>query len=142
MRSDKEAVRLTAQVFTAGAELKAREERARRFDETRHLRQWEIGGEKFSLAEIDRGVERLSDAAAVFGRYELHLDPAARRQAISEIERLGEIRQEVIEKTRERQAEMREEASQARRLLDTLARAYSRETALQIGRAHVELQSR
>ncbi len=129
-RSDQEAARLAAQVFTIGTELKAREERARRFDETRHLRQWEIGGEKFSLAEIDRGVERLSDAAAVFGRYELHLDPAARRQAISEIERLGEIRQEVIEKTRERQAEMREEASQARRLLDTLARAYSRETAL------------
>ena len=37
MRSDQEAARLAAQVFTAGAELKAREERARRFDETRHL---------------------------------------------------------------------------------------------------------
>jgi predicted NAD-dependent protein-ADP-ribosyltransferase YbiA (DUF1768 family) len=129
-RSDQEAARLGAQAFVAGIELKAREERARRFDETRHLRQWEIGGEKFSLAEIDRRVERLSDAAAVFGRYELHLDLAARRQASSEIERLGEIKQEVIEKTRERQAEMREEASQARRLLDTLARAYNRETAL------------
>ena len=129
-RSDQEAARLAAQVFVASTELKAREERARRFDETRHLRQWEIGGEKFSLAEIDRQVERLSDAAAVFGRYELHLDQDARRQASAEIERLGEIGQEVIEKTRERQGEMREEASQARRLLDTLARAYSRETAL------------
>lgn len=129
-RSDQEAARLGGQVVVAGTELKAREERARRFDETRHLRQWEIRGEKFSLAEIDRRVERLNDAAAMFGRYELHLDPAARRQASSEIERLGEIRQEIIEKTRERQTEMREEASQARRLLDTLARAYSRETAL------------
>ena len=99
MRSDQEAARLAAQVFTAGAEFKAREERARRFDETRHLRQWEIGGEKFSLADIDRRVERLSDAAAVFGRYELHIDPAARRQAGAEIERLGQIRQEIIEKT-------------------------------------------
>ena len=81
MRSDQEAARLMAQVFTAGAELKAREERARKFDETRHLRQWEISGEKFSLADIDRRVERLSDVAAMFGRYELHIDPAARRQA-------------------------------------------------------------
>jgi predicted NAD-dependent protein-ADP-ribosyltransferase YbiA (DUF1768 family) len=129
-RSDQEAARLGAQVFVAGAELKAREERARRFDETRHLRQWEIGGEKLSLSEIDRRVERLSDAAAVLGKYEFHLDPAARRQASAEIERLGEIRQGVIEKTGGRQAEMREEVSHARRLLDTLARAYSRETAL------------
>ncbi|MGH9938375.1 MAG: hypothetical protein ACREAM_19195, partial [Blastocatellia bacterium] len=129
-RSDQETARLVAQVFVAGTELKAREERASRFDETRHLRQWEIGGEKFSLAEIDRRVEGLSDAAAVFGRFELHIDPGARRQASAEINRLGQIRQEVIEKTRERQGEMREETSQARRLLDTLARAYNRETAL------------
>jgi predicted NAD-dependent protein-ADP-ribosyltransferase YbiA (DUF1768 family) len=130
MRSDQESARLAAQVYVAGTELKAREERARRFDETRHLRQWEIGGEKFSLAEIDRRVERLSDTTAVFGRYELHLNPGARRQASAEIERLGEIRQEVVGKTRERQSEMREEMSQARRLLDTLARAHARETAL------------
>jgi hypothetical protein len=66
----------------------------------------------------------------VFGRYELHLDPATRKQASAEIERSGQIRQEVIRMTTERQGEMREETSQARRLLDTLARAYNRETAL------------
>ncbi len=130
MRSDKEAVRLTAQVFTAGAELKAREERARRFDETRHLRQWEIGGEKFSLADIDRRVERLSDAAAMFGRYELHIDPAARRQAGAEIERLGQIRQELIAKTETQRCEMRERVDEAGKLLETLSRAYARETTL------------
>jgi len=129
-RSDREAARLAAQVFTAGAEAHAREERARRFDETRHLRQWEIGDEKLSLAEIDRRVERLNDAAAVFGRYELHLDPGARKASSTEIERLGRVRREIIEKTRERQGEMRESVSEARKLLDTLARAYSRESAL------------
>jgi predicted NAD-dependent protein-ADP-ribosyltransferase YbiA (DUF1768 family) len=40
IRSDHEAARLAAQVFTAGAEFKAREERARRFDEARHLFRW------------------------------------------------------------------------------------------------------
>ena len=130
MRSDQEAARLAAQVFTAGAEFKAREERARRFDETRHLRRWDIGEEKFSLADIDRRVERLSDAAAVFGRYELHIDPAARRQAGAEIERLGQIRQEVIEKTEAQRGEMRERVDEAGKLLETLNRAYARETTL------------
>src|SRR5262249_54491600 len=130
MRSDQEAARLAAQVFTAGAELKAREERARRFDETRHLRRWDIEGEKLSLADIDRRVERLSEAATVFGRYELHIDPAARRQASAEIERLGQIRQEVIEKTEGQRSEMRERVNEAGKLLETLARAYTRETTL------------
>jgi hypothetical protein len=130
MRSDREAARLAAQVFTAGAELKAREERARRFDETRHLRQWEIKGEKFSLADIDRRVERLSDAAAMFGRYELHIDPSVRRQASAEIERLGQIRQEIIEKTDGQQGEMSGRVNEAGKLLETLSRAYARETTL------------
>jgi len=130
MRSDQEAARLAAQVFTASAEFKAREERDRKFDETRHLQQWEIRGAKFSLVDIDRRVERLSDAAAMFGRYELHIDPAARRQAGAEIERLGQIRQEVIEKIGQRQGEMRERADEAGKLFETLARAYARETTL------------
>jgi predicted NAD-dependent protein-ADP-ribosyltransferase YbiA (DUF1768 family) len=130
MRPDREAARLVAQVFTAGAELKAREERARRFDETRHLRQWEIKGEKFSLADIDRRVERLSDAAAMFGRYELHIDPSARRQASAEIERLGQIRQEIIEKTDGQRGEMRGRVNEAGELLETLSLAYARETTL------------
>jgi predicted NAD-dependent protein-ADP-ribosyltransferase YbiA (DUF1768 family) len=130
MRSDREAARLAAQVFTAGAELKAREERARKFDETRHLRQWEIKGEKFSLADIDRRVERLSDAAAMFGRYELHIDPSARRQASAEIERLGQIRQEIIEETDRQRGEMRGRVNEAGELLETLSLAYARETTL------------
>ncbi len=130
MRSDRETARLAAQVFTAGAELKSREERARRFDETRHLRQWEINGEKLSLADIDRHVERLSDTAAIFGRYELHIDPAARKQASAEIESLGQIRQEVIKKTETQRDEMRGRVNEAGKLLETLSRAYARETTL------------
>jgi predicted NAD-dependent protein-ADP-ribosyltransferase YbiA (DUF1768 family) len=130
IRSDREAARLAAQVFTAGVELKAREERARRFDETRHLRQWEIGGEKFSVADIDRRAERLKDAAAVFGRYELHIDPAARRQAGAEIERIGQIRKEIIEKTDAQRGEMSERVDEAGKLLETLSRAYAREATL------------
>jgi hypothetical protein len=130
MRSDREAARLAAQVFTAGVELKAREEGARRFDESRHLRQWEIGEEKFSIADIDRRVERLSDAATVFGRYELHIDPAARRQASAEIERLGQIRQEIIGKTEEQRGELRGRVDEAGKLLETLSLAYTHESTL------------
>ncbi|MCI0389676.1 MAG: hypothetical protein MOB07_13065 [Acidobacteria bacterium] len=130
VRSDQEAARLAAQVFTAGAELKARDERARRFDETRHLRQWKIGGEKFSLAYIDHRVAGLNDAAAVFGKYELHIDPGARKASSAEVKRLGEIRQEAVEKIGRRRDEMRERVNEAGKLFDTLARAYGREAAL------------
>ncbi len=130
MRSDQEAARLAAQVFVAAAELKARQERAVRFDETRHLRRWEIGGGKFSLADVDRRLERLSDEAAVVGRHELHLDPAARKAASAEIERLGEIRKEIIDKIVRQQGETRQRVDEAGKLFETLARAHSREAAL------------
>ena len=130
VRSDQETVRLAAQVFTADTELKAREERARRFDETRHIRQWDIGGERFSLAYIDQRVERLNDAAAVFGRYEFHLDPLARKASRAEIDRLTEIRQEVVEKIGRQRDEMHEKSREAGKLFETLAGAYDREAAL------------
>jgi predicted NAD-dependent protein-ADP-ribosyltransferase YbiA (DUF1768 family) len=130
MRSDQEAARLAAQLFTAQTEMKAQNERAIKFDETRHLQQWEISGEKLSLVDIDRRVERLDDEAHFFGKRDLHVLPGLRRQARVEIDRLSEVRKEVIEKIGERQTELREKAIEVGKLVDTLARAFDRETAL------------
>src|SRR5499426_2083993 len=85
-RTETETVRLQAQLFVAQTELQAREERASRFDRTRHLRQWEIGGEKWSLADVDRRIERLSDEAQIFGRYHLHIASSDRKSAKDEID--------------------------------------------------------
>jgi hypothetical protein len=130
LRADREAARLAAQLFTARTELQAREERAARFDETRHLRQWEIWGEKLSLADLDRLIEQATDKAQFVGKRELHIFPGDRRRANAEVERLSGIRQEVVNKISEQQVDLRKSVSETGKLLDTLTRAYEREAAL------------
>jgi hypothetical protein len=128
-RAEEEAGRLAAQLFTAGAELEAREERAARFDQTRHLRQWEIGDEKWSLADLDRQIERQSDDAKLLGMYQIHLDPAARRQAGEELVRLAAVRETVVGRIEAERQELQAEAREAGRMLDALARIHERESA-------------
>lgn len=130
MRSDREAAWLVAQVFAATTELKAREERARRFDETRHLQYYEIGGERLSLVEIDRRGQQLSDQAGVIGVGGLNLNSESRRQAKDEIERLGEVRKQVIEQIGARRVELKETVDEASKLLETLSHAQAREAVL------------
>jgi hypothetical protein len=153
MRSDTEMARLSAQVFTARTELRAQEAHARRFDETRHLRQWEIAidrqgqivtdrqeeiaadkqeetrVEKYSLYHIDREMKHLKDEARIGGDRVLHLDPVQRRNAKAELELFGRIRDAVIEKIEERQRELRERVAEASQLHDTLVRAHEREAS-------------
>jgi len=130
MRSDQEAGWLLAQVFAASTELKAREERARRFDDTRHLQRWEIGGERLSLVEIDRRGQQLSEHAAVIGLAGLNLNSDSRRRAKDEIERLGEIRNQVLELIDNRRGEIKETVGEASKLLETLSGAKAREAVL------------
>jgi hypothetical protein len=128
-RTEREASRLAAQLFTARTELAAREERAARFDQARHLRQWAIGNEKWSLADLDRRIERQTDDAKLLGKYQLHLDPNVRRQAGDEVERLTAIRETVVGSIAAEQHEMQEEVQEAGRLLNALTRIYERESA-------------
>jgi hypothetical protein len=130
LRPEQEAARLAAQLFTARTELQARVERASKFDETRHLRQWEIQGEKLSLADIDRLIEQATDKAQFVGKREFHLFPGDRKQASAEIERLGGIKQEVVDRIVNQQDDLRKSVGEAGKFLDTLTRAYDREASL------------
>jgi hypothetical protein len=130
LRPEQEAARLAAQLFTARTELQARVERASKFDETRHLRQWEIQGDKLSLADIDRLIEQATDKAQFAGKRELHIFPGDRKEASAEIERLGVIREEVVDKIVKQQDVLRKSVGEASKLLDTLTRAYDREALL------------
>jgi hypothetical protein len=127
-RTETEAARLQAQLFVARTDLQVGEERASRFDRTRHLRQWEIDGEKWSLADVDRKLERQSDEAQIFGRYHLHLSPGGRKSAREEIERLTAIREEIIARIAEQRGEMRDKASEAGKLVEILSQAHERES--------------
>ncbi len=128
-RTEQETARLAAQLFAARTELEAREERAARFDQTRHLRQWEIGGERWSLADLDRRIERQIDDAKLLGKYQFHLDPNSRQQAGEELERLTAIRETVVGRIAAEQREMREEVQEADKLVETLTRIETRESA-------------
>ncbi len=105
-RTDIEAARLRAQLFVARTDLQVKEERVSRFDRTLHLRQWEIDGVKWSLTDVDRRIEGLSDQAKVFGRYELHIDPVDRQSAKDDNERLTVIRNEIVKRTAEQRSEL------------------------------------
>jgi hypothetical protein len=127
-RTETEAAWLQAQLFIARTDLQAREERASRFDRTRQVRQWEIGGEKCSLADIDWMLERQFDEARLFGRYSLHLDPGSRQSARDEFERLAAIREEIVAKIAEQRNELRDKAGEAGRLVEILSQAHERES--------------
>src|SRR5262249_7326657 len=127
-RTETETARLQAQLFVAQTELQAREERVSRFDRTRHLRQWDIRGETWSLADVDRRIERLSDEAQIFGRYHLHLASSDRKSAKDEIERLAAIREEIVARTAEQRNELRDKAGEAGRLVEVLSQAHDRES--------------
>jgi hypothetical protein len=139
-RNDKEAVRLGAQLFTAQTEFRASNERADRFDQTRHLQRWEVGGERWSLTELDRQIEWQSDQARVVGRYSYHLDPRARRAASQEAARLVTVRDKIITRIDERRNELQKQTEDARKLVEVLARAHETESANRVreGRAMPE----
>lgn len=129
IRDDSETARLAAQLFTVRTDVAARQERADRFDQTRHLRRWDAGGERWSLVDLDRQIARRTDESRFFGRHHFHIVPGERQTAGNEVERLGAIRQELITKIDERRGELRLEVDEARTLAGILGAAYTRETA-------------
>lgn len=129
LRNDKEAARLGAQLFTAQTDLRAGSERAVSFEQMRHLQRWEVGGERWSLTDIDRHIEYHSDQARVAGRHHYHLNPRARKEAAREVARLTSVREEVIERIDGRRNELKQETDGARKLVEVLARIHENDSA-------------
>ena len=128
-RDDKETARLGGQLFTARTDLHASSERAARFDQTQHLQRWEVNGERWSLTDLDREIERQSDQALVIGMHHYHLDPRARKEASREVARLAGVRREVVERIVERRSELHKEVEDSRTFLEVLTRIHESETA-------------
>lgn len=142
VRDEREAARLGAQAFTAQTDLRAGSERAARFDRTRHLQRWEVGGERWSLTDLDREIERQSDQSRVIGKYHYHLDPRARKAAGREVARLTAIRDEVVERVDGRRNELNQETDDARKLVEILTSIHESEAASRSrdGRAMPDLE--
>jgi hypothetical protein len=127
--NDKEAARFNAQLFTAQTDLRAGSERASSFEQMRHLRRWEVNGERWSLTDLDRQIEYHSDQARVIGRHHYHLNPRARKEAVLEVARLVTIRDEIVERIDGRRNELKQETDGARKLVEALTRIHESEAA-------------
>jgi MobL relaxases len=129
VRNDQEAARLGVQLFTARTELEARQERIDGFDQMRHLQRLEVGGERWSLTDLERQIEWHVDQARVVGRYHYHLDPRARQAAGREVARLVMVRDEVVERIDERRKELNKEMDDARKIVEVLTHIHESEAA-------------
>lgn len=129
IRSDQEAARLGAQLFTARTEHDARQERLYGFDQMRHLQRWDIKGKRWSLTDLDRQIEWQTDQSRVVGRYHFHIDPSERKAAGKEVARLVAIRDELVKRIDERRNELHREIGNAHKLVEILTRAHEREAA-------------
>jgi conjugative relaxase-like TrwC/TraI family protein len=131
IRTAHEAARLAAQAMTARVEHQASLRRLTGFEHTRHTHRHEIDGKKWTLAELDRAIEKYSNQAKILDKYyNLHLDPRSRVAAAAEVERLSEIRQQVGERIKERSNDLAFKVEQSRQRAFVLQAAHEREKAI------------
>jgi hypothetical protein len=137
-RTDKEIARLEGQLLMSRAEQAARHERAHQFERNKHQTRWEIDGEKYSLAELDRTIAERQNRSRFFGSplriKTIHLIPSERRAAATDAERLKEVREVVRAKLDERKQELASSLDQSVRMTQTLTTIYGREQESQRAR--------
>src|SRR5207237_8817679 len=121
------------------AEQAARHERAHQFERNKHQTQWEIDGEKYSLAELDRTIAEKQNRSRIFGFplkiKTIHLIPSERRVAAAAAERLKDVREVVLTKIDERKQELASSLDQSVRMTKTLTQIYGRERESQRARS-------
>ena len=134
-----------------------RRDRARQtprdFERSRHQTRWEVGGEKWSLSDLDRKTKELGARAIVFSRpvdliprrilspvgeslriiktlgKTTNILPSGRRRAAAEVERLTEVRAQVERNIVERREALQSEHAQAAKMTSTLEQLWDREAA-------------
>ncbi len=130
-RTDQEIARLEGQLLMSRAEQAARHERAYQFERNKHQMRWEIKGEKYSLAELDRTIAEKQNRSRFFGFplkiKTIHLIPSERRAAAAAAERLKEVREVVVAKIDERKQELSASLDQSVRMTKTLTQIHTRE---------------
>lgn len=130
-RTDKEIARLEGQLLMSRAEQAARHERAHQFERNKHQTRWEIDGEKYSLAELDRTIAEKQNRSRFFGSplriNTIHLIPSERRAAATAAERLKEVREVVRAKIDERKQQLASSIAQSVRMTQTLTQIQGRE---------------
>ncbi len=137
-RTDKEVARLEGQVLSSRVEQAARHERHYQFERHKHQTRFEIGNEKYSLAELDRQIAEKESASRIFGGKSIkvmprlsfrmiNLLPSHRQAAAAEADRLRELRATLTGKIEERNVELQTALQQSISVTETLTNILGRE---------------
>lgn len=136
-RTDEEMRTLAAQFNVARADYLAREKRLDNFEASVHLVNYEIGDERWSLAGLDKEIAKRREDTKIIPERAARLDlralasinysPRAREEAAREVERLTNVREEVLRQIELRREELTTDRDLARELGDVLESAYTRE---------------
>src|SRR5205085_11701283 len=132
------------QLLMSETDQQLKEHRLAEFERSRHLTRWEIGGEKWSLADVDKQLGVREKEARLLNNPQrllptgLHspateivrlvkvlaknsnLLPGGRREAQAELERLSEIRAQINLKIADKRAGFHNEIEKAAQLTETL----------------------
>jgi len=136
-RTDDEAAMLAAQVNITRADLMARNERLEKFESSVHLTPYEVHGERWSLAALDKQISRRREDSKFVPDRAMRLDlrsltrfnysPAEREKAGNEVEHLTFIRGEVVRQINQRREPLAIARDLARDMSEILEDAYDRE---------------
>lgn len=136
-RTDTETASLSAQLNVTHADFMAKDMRLQNFETSVHVTSYEVGDERWSLAELDKQIARRQEDTKLIPRRAARLDlrslarlnysPAAREEAAADVQHLSFVRDEIVRKIDERRAPLVAEREVARDLVKVLENAYSSE---------------
>src|SRR5215510_2554800 len=136
-RTDIETASLSAQLNVTHADFMAKDMRLQNFESSVHVTSYEVGDERWSLAELDKQIARRREDTKLIPRRAARLDlrslarlnysPADREEAAADVQHLFFVRDEIVRKIDERRAPLVAERGVARDLVEVLENAYSLE---------------
>lgn len=139
LRTDDESRSLAAQLNVARADLLARNERIENFEASIHLAPYEVHGERWSLAALDKQLARRREDSKVVPERAMHLNlrsltrfnysPTERQEAAKDVEHLTFLRSEIVRQIEQRREPLTNDRDRAREILDTLEDAAYRDKA-------------
>lgn len=129
-----ETGRLRAQLFVARSRLIVEQQTAAKFEETKHIRQWDVGNvgnnehqTKYSLAGIESALASASDQAKFIGARSLHWDDGHRERAREKADELSRQRAEILNRIADERAKLSEEVKRRAEVVKTLDEIYAGE---------------
>jgi len=136
-RTEDESATLAAQVNIARADFMARDARLENFEASVHLTPYEVHGERWSLAALDKQISRRREDTKFVPQRAARLDLRAlarlnysssgRQQATAEVEHLTFVRGEVVRQIRQRREPLVADRDLSREMVEVLENANFRE---------------